>query len=65
MMSESAEARQRRENPAINKSRDRQKNLRKMNGKEIKKKARSKDAIIDLRMLEGMSVDEALETVKE
>ena len=64
-MNESAEARKRRENPAINKNRDRQKKLRSMKRKDGKKKVKGKDKRIDLHVLDGMSVDEALEAVKE
>lgn len=64
-MNESAEARKRRENPAINKNRDRQKKLRSMKRKDGKKKVKGKDRRINLHVLDGMSVDEALEAVKE
>ena len=64
-MNESAEARKRRENPAINKSRDRQKKLRSMKRKDKKKKVKDKGKRVDLHAFDGMSVDEALEVVKE
>ena len=64
-MTDTAEARKRRENPAINKSRDRQKKLRSLNRKTAKKKVKGKSKKVDLHVLDGMSVDEALEAVKE
>lgn len=64
-MSESAEARKRRENPVIKKNRDRQKKLRSMKRKDSKKKSKSKSKQVDLHTFDGMSVDEALEAVKE
>lgn len=64
-MNESAEARKRRENPAINKNRDRQKRLRSMKRKDGNKKVKGKGKRIDLHTFDGMRVDEALEAVKE
>ena len=64
-MNESAEARKRRENPVINKNRDRQKRLKSMSRKDGKKKVKGKNKRIDLRVFDGMSVNEALEAVKE